>query len=418
MFQRIGPAAFKKDLGNTLALCDHLGQPQLKFPSIHIAGTNGKGSTAHMLAAIFTAAGFKTGLYTSPHYRDFRERIKIDGALIPKKTVVDFVNQHRDFAEQLKPSFFEWTVGLAFDHFAKQKVDIAIIETGLGVRLDSTNVITPKISVNTNIGYDHQNMLGDTLPLIAAEKAGIIKPKVPVVIGETNPETENVFREKAKSTESPIFFADQHYKTVPVKTSADHIFYEVTRNGKLIYQNLPLNQQGAFQQKNIATVLQAMETAAPMFAQFDIADHLEAAIRTGLGNLKALSNFMGRWEFICTSPWVLCDSAHNEDGIREAMAGIAKLDYKKLHFVFGTVNDKSPMKVLQQLPKQATYYFAKANIPRGMDAALLAQQANELGLKGKAYRSVRRALAAAKRSATPDDLIFVGGSIFVVAEVI
>lgn len=418
MFQRIGPAAFKKDLGNTLALCAYLGQPQLKFPSIHIAGTNGKGSTAHMLSAIFTAAGFKTGLYTSPHYRDFRERIKINGELIPKRIVIDFVAQHREFAEQLKPSFFEWTVGLAFDYFAKESVDIAIIETGLGGRLDSTNVITPLVSVITNIGYDHQNMLGDTLPLIAGEKAGIIKPKVPVVIGETHPETQAVFLEKAKKEQSPIIFADQQFEAVPLVNNEASVVYDILKHGQPHLQRLELNHLGYYQRANLCTVLQTMEVVVPMFQKFADPRFSELAIRTGLSNLKQLSNFMGRWEYISQCPRILCDSAHNEDGIRLAMNAISKISHEKLHFIFGTVNDKSPLKILSILPADARYYFAKANIPRGLEAGLLAQQAAEVGLQGKAYQSVRRALAAAKRAAKPNDLIFVGGSIFVVAEVL
>ncbi len=418
MFQRIGPAAFKKDLTNTLAISEHLGQPQHRFPSIHIAGTNGKGSTAHMLSAIFTAAGFKTGLYTSPHYRDFRERIKINGELIPKRFVVDFVKEHKDFAEQLKPSFFEWTVGLAFDYFAKQKVEIAIIETGLGGRLDSTNVITPLLSIITNISFDHQNMLGDTLPLIAGEKAGIIKPGVPVVVGETHPETASVFIEKAKQEGSPIVFADQHFEAKPTKKEVAHIVYDVLMDGSLRYKQLALNHLGDYQRQNLCTILQAMEILPPLVARRIQAEQMEAAIRTGLRDLKQLSNFMGRWEFISESPRVLCDSAHNEDGIKKAMDGLAKIPYETLHFVFGTVNDKSPDKVLSMLPKEATYYFAKADIPRGFDAMQLLEAAKPHGLYGKAYTSVRRALAAAKRTAKPNDLVFVGGSIFVVAEVI
>ncbi len=418
MFQRIGPAAFKKDLTNTLALCEHLGQPQLRFPSIHIAGTNGKGSTAHILSAIFTAAGFKTGLYTSPHYRDFRERIKINGQLIPKRYVFDFVEQNRLFAEQLKPSFFEWTVGLAFDYFAAQQVDIAIIETGLGGRLDSTNVITPLISIITNISFDHQNMLGDTLPLIAFEKAGIIKPGVPVVIGETHPETKSVFIEKAELEGSPIVFADQHIEAKPTKKTEAHIFYDAVMEGKIRYKDLAVNHLGDYQRSNLCTVLQAMEVLAPMFPQFFEGKKLEAAIRAGLLDLKKLSNFIGRWEYISQSPRVLCDSAHNEDGIKKAILGLQQIPHQRLHFVFGTVNDKSPDKVLSMLPKDARYYFVKANIPRGMDAGQLAERAANLGLKGKAYTSVRMALAAAKKAAKPDDLVFVGGSIFVVAEVI
>lgn len=401
-----------------MAISEHLGQPQHRFPSIHIAGTNGKGSTAHMLSAIFTAAGFKTGLYTSPHYRDFRERIKINGELIPKRFVVDFVKEHKDFAEQLKPSFFEWTVGLAFDYFAKQKVEIAIIETGLGGRLDSTNVITPLLSIITNISFDHQNMLGDTLPLIAGEKAGIIKPGVPVVVGETHPETASVFIEKAKQEGSPIVFADQHFEAKPTKKEVAHIVYDVLMDGSLRYKQLALNHLGDYQRQNLCTILQAMEILPPLVARRIQAEQMEAAIRTGLRDLKQLSNFMGRWEFISESPRVLCDSAHNEDGIKKAMDGLAKIPYETLHFVFGTVNDKSPDKVLSMLPKEATYYFAKADIPRGFDAMQLLEAAKPHGLYGKAYTSVRRALAAAKRTAKPNDLVFVGGSIFVVAEVI
>ncbi|MBI1224164.1 MAG: bifunctional folylpolyglutamate synthase/dihydrofolate synthase [Bacteroidetes bacterium] len=418
MFQRIGPAAFKKDLSNTLALCEHLGQPQLKFPSIHVAGTNGKGSTAHMLSAIFTAAGFRTGLYTSPHYRDFRERVKINGELISKKDVVRFVNANQTFADELKPSFFEWTVGLAFDYFAKQQVDIAIIETGLGGRLDSTNVVKPLVSVITNIGYDHQNMLGETLPLIAAEKAGIIKAGVPVVIGETHPETQCVFIEKAKSLGCPIYFADQNYETLASSETTTSVYYDILHHGFSKFQNIELNHLGGYQRSNLRTVMQTMEIVAPLFEPLKNNVNLERAIRRGLANLKQLSNFMGRWEFINQKPRVLCDSAHNEDGIRLVAEALAKIDFEQLHFVFGTVNDKSPQKVLEMLPQNARYYFAKANIPRGLDAELLMHQAAEVGLTGKAYKSVRFALAAAKRAAKSNDLIFIGGSIFVVAEVI
>lgn len=418
MFQRIGPAAYKKDLTNTLAFCERLGQPQTAFPSIHIAGTNGKGSTAHMLSAIFTAAGYKTGLYTSPHYRDFRERVKINGQLIPKGFVTAFVNEHLEFASELKPSFFEWTVALAFDYFAKEKVDIAIIETGLGGRLDSTNVITPIVSVITNISFDHQNMLGDTLPLIAGEKAGIIKQGIPVVIGETHAETAPVFLAKAKHNNSPIFFADQTFEVIPLRASDAHIAYEIKEKGKTMYQGLEVNLLGDYQRKNIQTVIHSLQLVAPQFVKLNNPQKLESAIRTGLANLKSLSNFMGRWEFLSKNPSIICDSAHNEDGIRLAMSALEKIPHGQLHFVFGTVNDKSPDKVLNLLPKKAKYYFAKANIPRGMDPNLLMELANTHQLHGKAYRSVKLALAAAKKSAKPNDLIFVGGSIFVVAEVI
>lgn len=337
---------------------------------------------------------------------------------MPKRDVLAFVKSHKNFADQLKPSFFEWTVGMAFDYFAKQKVDIAIIETGLGGRLDSTNVIKPIVSVITNIGYDHQNMLGDTLPLIAAEKAGIIKPKVPVVIGETHPETEAIFLEKAQKTGSPIIFADQHLTAVPLSSEQTSVFYNIFENGKPYLQNIELNHLGAYQQANLCTVLQTMQVVAHFFEKFRDKQFMEQAIRKGLAKLKQLSNFMGRWEFISQSPSVLCDSAHNEDGIRLIVKALEHIPHEKLHFVFGTVNDKSPAKILSILPQNAQYYFSKANIPRGLDAISLAQQAENAGLKGKPYSSVRRALAAAKRAAGPNDLIFVGGSIFVVAEVI
>jgi dihydrofolate synthase/folylpolyglutamate synthase len=413
MFHRIGAAAFKKDLTNTLALCSHLGNPEKQFRSIHIAGTNGKGSVAHMLAAICTASGLKTGLYTSPHYRDFRERIKIDGAYIPRKEVVDFVEQNRTFFEEVKPSFFEWTVALAFYYFAKERVDVAVIETGLGGRLDSTNVITPLVSVITNIGYDHQQFLGDTLPLIAGEKAGIIKKGMPVVIGETHQETEAVFRKKASDSSSPIFFADQHYQALAIEKTNTHTFYRILKNGQLFSEKLGLNHLAEYQSKNLCTVLQT----------FELVENLLPALRRsnlewGLFNLEKMSGFLGRWEFISHKPRILCDSAHNEDGIRQAMQALSKIDYDRLHFVFGMVNDKAPEKVFPLLPAHATYYFAKADIPRGLDAQILRNKAFAAGLQGKAYSSVRKALAAARRKAGPDDLIFVGGSIFVVAEVV
>ncbi len=416
MFHRIGPAAFKKDLGNTLAFCGHLGQPQEKFPSVHIAGTNGKGSVAHMLAAVFTARGLKTGLYTSPHYRDFRERIKIDRQYISKQAVVDFVEQHRTFSEALKPSFFEWTVALAFDYFAKEKVEIAIIETGLGGRLDSTNVINPLLSIITNIGYDHTNLLGETLPLIAGEKAGIIKPKIPVVIGETQAETQDVFEKKANEMQSPIVFADQHFKAELMKKTGDLAFYKIWKNGQLFIESLALQHTAEYQQKNLCTVLQAMEILDVRYpALSPTANH---EVQEGLKNLKKYSAFMGRWEFISQQPRILCDSAHNEDGVRLAMQGLTTLEFDHLHIIIGVVNDKSPDKVLALLPQNASYYFAKANIPRGMEAAELQAAAARFGLNGKSYASVRKALSAAKRKARPNDLIFVGGSIFVVAEVI
>ncbi len=414
MFQRIGPAAFKKDLSNTLALCEHLGNPQHAFRSIHVGGTNGKGSVSHMLAAVCQAAGLKTGLYVSPHYRDFRERIKVNGQYIPRERVVAFVEQNRDRIEAIKPSFFELCVALAFEHFAREQVDIAVIEVGLGGRLDSTNVITPILSIITNISYDHMNMLGDTLPLIAAEKAGIIKPGVPVVIGETHPESAPVFVAKAAEVGAPIVFADQHFQTEeqPGSNWAAST-YAVFKDQKNYLPHLAVAAGGPFQAKNVATVLQAfdlLQTLEPRLTQ--------TALREGLRTLRSSTRFMGRWQVIGQNPTILCDSAHNEAGLRLALEYIGKLPFGHLHVVMGFVNDKDVTPVLRLFPGHARYYFAKANIPRGLDAHLLREKAAACGLQGKAYVSVKNALRAAKRAATPDDLIVVIGSIFVVAEVV
>ena len=412
MYQRIGKAAYKKDLTNTLALCRHLGDPQQLFPAIHIAGTNGKGSVSHFLSAIFQSAGYKTGLYVSPHYKDFRERIKINGQYISRKFVTDFVRDNRSYLDELQPSFFEMTVGLAFQYFAEQKVDIAIIETGLGGRLDSTNILTPEISIITNISYDHMNMLGDTLPLIAFEKAGIIKPKVPVVIGETQPESKDVFLQVATEKQAPVIFADQHFVCKPLKITGTGFSCHVYKNGQPEYQHLEVNAFGTYQYKNLITVLQAVDL---LKKQWKIS---ETAVRNGLSQLRNLTRFMGRWHIIGHQPLIICDSAHNEAGIREAMIELGQAPARKLHIVLGFVNDKSISDILPLFPQHAVYYFAKANIPRGLEANILKENAAEAGLSGKAYRSVRLALKAAKRKASPEDVIFVGGSIFVVGEVL
>jgi dihydrofolate synthase/folylpolyglutamate synthase len=407
MFHRIGPAAFKKDLTNTLALCEYLGNPQRRFKSIHVGGTNGKGSVSHMLSAICQTAGLKTGLYISPHYKDFRERIKINGQYIPRNSVVDFVVKHRAAIERIQPSFFELCVAMAFDWFARQKVDIAIIEVGLGGRLDSTNVITPLLSVITNISYDHQNLLGDTLPQIAFEKAGIIKPGIPVVIGETHPESAPVFLKKAEECRSTIVFADQHFR-VEEHGNPDWEtgVFEVFQDNFLIYKQLEVDAAGPFQSKNVATVLQAMECLND--------PNLQNAIPSALKNLRKLTRFMGRWQIIGQQPTILCDSAHNEAGLRMAFEKIGT----PRHIVTGFVNDKEVEKVLGLFPRGTRYYFAKANIPRGLEATVLKEKAAAYGLHGRAYKSVAQALKAAKRAARPEDLILVIGSIFVVAEVI
>ncbi len=416
MFQRVGPVAYKKDLTNTLALCEHLGNPQNRFRSIHVAGTNGKGSVSHMLAAICQAAGLKTGLYISPHYKDFRERIKVDGQYIPQRKVVEFVENNLEQIETIQPSFFELCVAMAFDHFAREQVDVAIIEVGLGGRLDSTNVITPLLSVITNISYDHQNLLGDTLPEIAGEKAGIIKQGVPVVIGETQAESAPVFEQKARETGAPLIFADQHYEAVEQNISdwkSNH--YQVFKNKKPYLENLEVEAAGPFQARNVATVLQAWE----ILQSVDLPKTPDlTALRTGLAGLRSFTRFMGRWQVIGTQPTVLCDSAHNEAGLRIAFERILLMPFRRLHIVTGFVNDKEVGNVLGYFPVNARYYFAKADIPRGLEATLLLEKATGFGLQGRAYTSVQNALKAARRAADPEDLIVVIGSIFVVAEVL
>ena len=419
MFHRIGSAAFKKDLTNTLELCRVLDNPQTKFPAIHIAGTNGKGSTAHITAAILQSLGLKVGLYVSPHYRDFRERIKINGDYISKKAVVRFVEQNRTDFERIQPSFFEMTVAMAFDYFANEKVDVAVIEVGLGGRFDSTNVIAPMLSVITNISFDHVDMLGDTLPLIAFEKAGIIKSKTPVVIGEEHAETKPVFQKKATEMNAPISFASQIFTLKPTEQDFDYTTFQVFKNGQLVFDALKVNVGGDYQAKNVATVLQTFEIlkTLPFLNRFT-AGVIQKAIQDGCLNLTTLTKFIGRWQVIGREPTILCDSAHNEGGLTLSMKQLNRLIFNKLHIVLGVVRDKDISKMLQLLPTEATYYFAKADIPRGLDAEILRGTAAQVGRHGKAYTSVRRALAAAKRCATSEDLIYVGGSIFVLAEVI
>ena len=416
MYQRLGSTAFKKDLGNIKKLSKALGNPHTKLRCIHIAGTNGKGSTAHILSAILQSAGFKTGLYTSPHYRDFRERIKIDGQLVPEKWIIDFVEQNQAFFKDIQPSFFEITVAMAFQYFVEEQVDIAIIETGLGGRLDSTNIIDPLISIITNISLDHQSMLGDTLPLIAGEKAGIMKSKVPVVIGERQEETEAVFEEAASRLMAPLYYVDQQLQVKKKRSLPFHTSFDIYLGNKLYLKNLKVNLTGHYQQANLATAL----TALQILEQHQLlgASIKETDIREGLENLQSLTYFLGRWQKIAAAPLTICDSAHNEGGLKQVFQQLRKMRYEKLHFVFGTVNDKSLKDLLPLFPKEATYYFCKANIPRGRDAKDLQQEARAHDLFGRSYISVKNALKAAQRKAGEKDLIFIGGSIFVVAEVV
>lgn len=409
MFQRVGASAFKKDLTNTLALCEVCGNPQQRFKSIHIAGTNGKGSTSHMLSAILQQAGYRTGLYTSPHLKDFRERIRINGEMISHKGVVDFVERHRSDFDRIHPSFFEMTVALCFDWFARNGVEVAVIETGLGGRLDSTNVITPDLSVITNISFDHMDMLGHTLTAIAGEKAGIIKPGIPVVIGETQPETAPVFEEKARACASAITFADQVWQVTASRPEGDRLVMDV--QGPEAYDDLSCDLTGDYQLKNIPTVLAAVE--ALVKAGYRISrDHVYAALR----QVKDTTGLLGRWQVLQREPLIVADTGHNEAGIRYVVNQIRRQSYRQLHVVMGVVKEKDLAPILGQMPREARYYFCRPDIPRGLDASELANHAREAGLAGEVYGSVREALDAARHSAGGDDMIFIGGSTFVVAE--
>lgn len=414
MYQRVGQAAFKKDLTNIKALLDVLGQPQQQFASIHVGGTNGKGSVAHLLSAALQANGLKVGLYTSPHFKDFRERIKVNGEYVSRKFVIEFVAQLQAALADIRPSFFEITVAMAFSWFARQKVDMAVVEVGLGGRLDSTNVILPELSVITNISFDHQQFLGDTLPLIAGEKAGIIKKGVPVVIGETQTETAPVFREKATEVSAPIYFADQLFQVHTSSVDLHHTHYSVQRKQQLYTPALKANLHGPYQALNIQTALAALE----VWQQHNDGRMLPfTAIEKGWADLQRKTRFQGRWQLLGEEPRVLVDSAHNEGGLRQVVSRLKELP-GQLHIVMGVVNDKKLDDILPLFPRQARYYFAKADIPRGLPAAELQKSAEQFGLGGKTYVSVRNALRAARRAAAPSDTIFVGGSIFTVAEVL
>jgi len=390
MYQRQGKTAFKKDLTNILKLDVHLGYPSQKIKSVHVAGTNGKGSVSHLLASILQEAGYTTGLYTSPHLKDFRERIRINGQPIRKNCVINFIKRNKTFLEQNQLSFFEMTVGMAFEYFAKKQVDIAIIETGLGGRLDSTNIIRPEVSVITNIGLDHTQMLGDTLEKIAREKAGIIKEKTPVVIGRKQKETQKVFEETAARKKAPVYYST----------------YENTK----LY---PSALKGNYQKENIATVLKTI--AVLRSKNYRITDK---NIQNGLLNVIKNTGLRGRWDILQQNPLVIADTAHNEDGLKIVIQQLSGLDFDKLHIVLSVVNDKNLDKILPLFPKKATYYFSKANIPRGLEAGVLQQNAQTYGLKGKIYPNVSSAYQTALQKAGKNDLIFIGGSTFTVAEII
>jgi dihydrofolate synthase/folylpolyglutamate synthase len=415
MYQRVGKSAYKADLKTTIELLDLLDNPQNKIRAIHIAGTNGKGSVSHILASILTEAGYKTGLYTSPHLKDFRERIKIDGELVEEQFVMDFVEKNKKGFEKIKPSFFEMTVGMAFDYFVKRKVDIAVIETGMGGRLDSTNLIDPLVSVITNIGLDHTRFLGNTLEKIAAEKAGIIKDGIPVVIGRKQPEVLPVFEKFAKKKNTRLFFAEDHFDIKYLNSlKPNEQFIDVWKDNEIFLENVNLSLLGSYQKENVATALETIEILTEN-STFNIT---AGNIRDGLEYLKKNTGFIGRWHILDTNPLTVCDTAHNEDGIKAVLEQIGNATFDHLHFVLGMVNDKDADRILELLPKNATYYFCKPDIPRGMDAEELHAKAEQHGLRGLFYTSVERAFGSAYNNARPRDMVFVGGSTFVVAEII
>lgn len=388
MYQHIGKSAYRDKLDNILAFCTYLGRPEKQFKSIHVGGTNGKGSTSHALASVLQEAGYKVGLYTSPHLRDFRERIRINGKKVSRGFVVEFIAQHSSFLEEQQLSFFEMTVGMAFAYFASQKVDIAVIEVGLGGRLDSTNIIIPEVSVITNIGYDHTDILGDTLPKIAFEKAGIIKPGVPVVVSEYQEETFPVFSEMAAQRQSPLVVASQSITTI----------YET-------------DLKGGYQAKNMKGVVAALKE----LKGFVIAEN---HLQKGLLHIAANTGLQGRWQQLKSTPMVICDTAHNREGLEMVFAQIKEASFEKLHVVFGMVKDKDWGRIAPILPDYATYYFCCPNVPRGLDVKELKERAMTAGLTGKAYISVNGAYRAALRAASKKDFIYIGGSTFVVAEVV
>lgn len=412
MFSRIGAAAFKKDLTNTITLCKHLDDPHQKFKSIHVAGTNGKGSVSHMLAAILQTAGYTVGLYTSPHLKDFRERIKINGAEISEEFVIRFTEKIKSLIEEIEPSFFEITVAMAFDYFAKQKADIAVIEVGLGGRFDSTNIITPELSVITNIGWDHMNILGDSLEKIAFEKAGIIKQNIPVVIGETLPETKPVFEKIAKEENAIIHYAKQNRNALSWLWQRHELIVEVEESGKTDHKKYHLDLPGIYQSKNLLTVLEACSVLKELKYEFD-----EKDIRTGLQKTKKLTGLHGRWEIIHEHPAIVLDVGHNEDGIKQINQQLELTTYHDLHIIIGLVKDKEVEKVLSLLPHSANYYFTQAQIPRALAADDLRSKGQTQNLNGESFPDVNTAIKAAKAKAHKDDLILVCGSVFLVGEV-
>ena len=410
MFSKIGKVAYKNNLTNTLELCAVLDNPQQKFKTIHIAGTNGKGSTSHMLAAIMQSAGYKTGLYTSPHLKDFRERIKVNGELCSEEFVIDFVEKIKPVVATVQPSFFEVTVALALAYFAQQQTDIAIMETGLGGRLDSTNVIAPEVSVITNISMDHMNILGDSLAEIAYSKAGIIKQKTPVVIGRMHEETQPVFEEEAMQKNARIIDVKTQYTIKDIQQTLYYLDVTVNNDNREHTYRMDLN--GLYQAENLLTVLAVVKVLQGKGWNISIND-----IKNGLENTKKLTGLFGRWELLQENPLIIADVAHNEDGIQQINENLKNATYNQLRIVIGFVKDKDVNAALFLLPQHAVYYFTKANQPRAMDEKDLQKLATNKNLKGNSYPSVQQALQAAKQDAATDDMILICGSVFVVAEI-
>lgn len=414
MFQRVGASAYKEDIYNTVELMKALGNPEKKFRSIHIAGTNGKGSSSHLIASILREKGLKVGLHTSPHLKDFRERIKINNEMCPQEFVVSFVEKHKSLIEKISPSFFELAVAMAFVYFAENNVDIAIIEVGMGGRLDSTNVINPLAGLITNISFDHTQFLGSSLEAIAAEKAGIIKKDTPIVISQTQSQTREVFINKAKETNSPIVFADEYLKTTNINTDSTLLSFDITQENQTRFSKILSPLAGDYQLKNILGVIAMIDTLNKHH-NFEIDD---LTIKNGIANLEKNFPLLGRWQRLCQSPLTICDTGHNEDGLKFVLAQLARQKYKTLRFVLGMVNDKDVDKVLSMLDKNAIYYLCKADIPRGLAVEALAEKASAFGLTFKKCDSVKQALQQAQAESEEGDLVFVGGSTFTVAEVV
>ena len=411
VFTRDGASAFKKDLTNTYRLCEALGNPQERLKSIHIAGTNGKGSTAHMLSAVLQEAGYKTGLYTSPHLLDFRERIRVSGAMVPQEWVVGFVTRYRSLIEAIQPSFFEVTVAMAFAYFAEMQVDVAVVETGLGGRLDSTNVIVPLLSVITNISYDHTAMLGNTLPEIAGEKAGIIKQGIPVVIGERQPEIAHVFERVAAGKGSPLVFASDEWHVEHQARTGPYLQLNVSSNRTATAIDYALDLVGSYQGRNLPGVLCAVDELRRQGFVID-----EAGVVRALSHVQELTGLMGRWQTLGVDPLVVCDTGHNADGWREVLANIRATPHRELHIVIGVMRDKDLGHMLPMLPGDARYYFCQVDMPRALPTGELCAAAAGYGLVGNGYDTVAQAIAAARQSAAATDLIFIGGSTFIVAD--